>query len=340
MLDVRVSPFSAPLRHRLRITRSVETEARTVIVRAGWRGIEGLGEAAPIARYGESIESAIAFFNEYTPPIDDPYMLDALLDGVPLGARCGLDIALHDIIGKDLGQPLWRLLGVDPSAALQTAVTIGIEDIATVIEQVREHRDAPILKVKLGLGSEIETLQAIRSTYTGTIFIDANEGWDAEEAVTILRALAPLGIELCEQPIPAGQPAKLRWIRERVTVPIVADEDSVTAADLGALIGCVDGVNIKLAKCGGIRAALRMIHTARALGFKILIGCMLESSILATAAAHLTPLVDWADIDGPLLISAEQFAGVRYDRHRLVLPTAPGLGTLELPARADAITRG
>jgi L-alanine-DL-glutamate epimerase-like enolase superfamily enzyme len=162
--------------------------------------------------------------------------------------------------------------------------------------------------------------------YTGTIRVDANEGWTPEQSVALLRELARFDIEFCEQPIPAGTPERLRWIRERSPIPIVTDEDSKDASDLPALLGCVDGVNVKLVKCGGIRAALAMIHTARAMGFNIMLGCMVESQILTTAAAHLSPLVDWADLDGPFLTARDPFIGVTYAGGKIVLPDGPGLG--------------
>lgn len=190
--------------------------------------------------------------------------------------------------------------------------------------------------MKLGVGSDaeqIETIAAIRSRYSGTIRIDANEAWDVPCAIAILRELERHDIEFCEQPIPAGQPQGLRAIRESVNIPIVTDEDSLTANDLPVLAGCVDGISIKLAKCGGIRAALAMIHTARALGFKIMLGCMVESAIAATAAAHLSPLVDYADIDGPFLTADDPFIGVQYRDGKMILPDTPGLG---VHRRADA----
>ncbi|MBV8489035.1 MAG: dipeptide epimerase, partial [Candidatus Eremiobacteraeota bacterium] len=187
--------------------------------------------------------------------------------------------------------------------------------------------------VKLGLGTpgeQIETIRCVRERYTGAIRIDANEGWDLDTAIAILRELERFDIEFCEQPIRAHHPEQLRSIRSHVKIPIVTDEDSLTAADLPRLHGCVDGVNVKLAKTGGIRGALAMIHTARAMGFKIMLGSMVESAIAATAAAHLSPLVDWADIDGPFLTASDPFSGVTYDRGKLVLPDAPGLGVREV----------
>jgi L-Ala-D/L-Glu epimerase len=334
MLSLSVDAIELPLLHPFRIARGeAETVARSALIRVRSNGREGVGEATPIERYGESVESVAAYFDSHQLASDDPYRLEALLHaGIPPAARAGLDLALHDLIGKELGKPLYALLGLDPARTPQTSRTIGIAGPAETMEKVAEVAGAPILKVKLGLGTQaqqIETIAAIRSRYTGTIRIDANEGWNVESAVTILRELERYDVEFCEQPIPAGHPEELRAIRERVPVPIVADEDALVASDLPALRDCVDGVNVKLAKTGGIRGALAAIHTARAMGMKVMIGCMVESAIAATAAAHLSPLADWADIDGPLLISRDPFEGVRYEAEKLILPDAPGLGVRE-----------
>jgi L-Ala-D/L-Glu epimerase len=333
-LTLSLARLELPLVHTFTIARSSESIARTLIFRLNWSSIEGLGEASPTPRYEESIDSIEALFAGFRFPADDPYRLDEILNPLPPAARCGLDVALHDVIGQDLGRPLWQLLGLDPHATPVTSFTIGIDALDRMVAKVLDVREHPILKIKVGLGREIEIIEAVRNVYSGTIRIDANEGWTPEGAVATLRELERFGIEFCEQPIPAGTPERLRWIRERVRIPIVADEDARDARDLGPLLGCVDGVNVKLIKCGGIRAALAMIHTARALGLKIMLGCMVESGILATAAAHLSPLVDWADIDGPFLTASDPFRGVRYDeRGKLSLPEAPGLGVREvLPA--------
>jgi L-alanine-DL-glutamate epimerase-like enolase superfamily enzyme len=332
-LSLSTSILELPLVHPFTIARGSEVSARTVLFRLSWNGLEGLGETAPIARYNESAETVTAFFEKQPPRGDDPYLLDDLLsDDIPPAARCGLDVALHDMIGKDCGQPLYRLLGLNPEETPLTSFTIGIGDPETTLRKVAELGTHPVMKVKLGAGSrasQIETIESIRSKYSGTIRIDANEGWSAEEAVDFLRELERFGIEFCEQPIPAGHPEQLRYVREHSAIPIVTDEDSRTAQDLPALIGCVDGINVKLVKTGGIRGALKMIHTARALKFKIMIGCMVESQILATAAAQLSPLADWADIDGPFLTKDDPFAGITYDRGKIVLPDGPGLGVRE-----------
>ncbi len=332
-LSLSLTTLELPLVHPFTIARGTASSARTAVFRVTWNGLEGLGESVPIPRYGESVDSVIAYFRAHPPRGDDPYLLEELLtEDIPPAARCGLDIALHDLIGKDCGKPLYRLLGLDPARTPVTSFTIGIGDRETTLRKVEEIGEHPVMKVKLGLGGareEVETIELIRSKYTGTIRIDANEGWTPEQAVEVLREMERFDIEFCEQPIKAGQPEKLRFIKERSKIPIVTDEDSLTAADLPKLYGCVDGINVKLAKCGGIRGALKMIHTARALGFKIMLGCMVESQISATAAAQISPLVDWADIDGPFLTKEDPFAGIAYRDGKIVLPDGPGLGVRE-----------
>jgi L-alanine-DL-glutamate epimerase-like enolase superfamily enzyme len=329
-VKLTIAELALPLVHTFTIARGSESVARTALFRLRHDGLEGLGEAAPIERYGESVASVIAYFDAHSLAADEPFALERLLPAIPRGARCGLDIALHDLIGKTLERPLWQLFGLDREATPLTSFTIGIDDPETTLAKVDEVRDHPVLKVKLGAKDDVETVAAIRSRYTGTIRVDANEGWTPEQAVQTLRELDRYDIEFCEQPIPAGSPERLRYVRERTRTPIVTDEDSKTADDLLGLAGCVDGVNVKLAKCGGLRAALAMIHTARALGLRVMLGCMVESAVLATAAAHISPLVDWADVDGPFLTASDPFAGITYDRGKIVLPDGPGLGVREI----------
>jgi L-Ala-D/L-Glu epimerase len=332
-LRLSVTPLDLPLVHPFKIARCEESVAHTAILRVRSDECEGVGEAAPIERYGESVESVVAYFASHPLDADDPYRLESLLhSGIPPAARSGLDLALHDLIGKELGKPLYELLGLDPAATPATSFTIGIADPELTLRKVAEAGDHPILKIKLGIGApaeQVETIAAIRARYRGVLRIDANEGWDVETTVRILGELARYEIELCEQPLPAGNPEQLRAVRERVSIPIVADEDALVASDLPALFGCVDGVNVKLAKAGGIRGALAMIHTARAMGMRVMVGCMVESAIASTAAAQISPLADWADIDGPFLVARDPFAGVTYRDGKLVLPEAPGLGVRE-----------
>lgn len=338
-LSLFTSPLDLRLKYPFKIARGEEHVAHGVLLRLRRDGLEGLGEATPIERYGESAESVVDYFSSHPFIGDDPFQLEKLLSPmIPAAARAGLDIALHDLIGKELGKPLYALLGLDPANTPATSFTIGIADPQTTLEKVKEVGEHPVLKVKLGIGSDEEQIgimKSIRDMYTGTIRIDANEGWDVDTATRILRQLESCDIEFCEQPIPAGSPHGLRAIREATRIPIVTDEDSLTATDLPNLYGCVDGINVKLAKTGGIRGALAMIHTARAMNLKIMLGCMVESAIAATAAAHLSPLVDWADLDGPFLTADHPFVGIDYEANgKIILPAGPGLGVTEAPIAA------
>jgi L-Ala-D/L-Glu epimerase len=333
--SIALERLALHLRHTFTIARASEDVATTVLLTLKVGGVTALGEASPIERYNESADQVADVLQRL--PLDgvDLWRFDDVLDLLPVhayAARCALDLALHDLAGKRLGVPVYKLLGLNPERALETSFTIGIADLEKTVEKTKEARHLPVLKVKLGGGNEIETLEAIRSVYSGRIRLDANEGWTPQGAVSMLKALKHFDIEFCEQPIDAGHPEQLRFVKEHSPIPIFVDEDSRTLTDIARLHGCVDGINIKLVKCGGMRAALAMIHAARALGMKIMIGCMIESSVLATAAAHLTPLVDYADIDGPLLITDDPFVGVGYDGARLRLPDAPGLGVVPRPS--------
>jgi L-alanine-DL-glutamate epimerase-like enolase superfamily enzyme len=324
------------LRHRFAIARGFEDVSESLILHLFADGIEALGEVTPSSRYGEDVALIAHQLRDVS--LDGANLLDvqATLARVPMqqrGAMCALDLALHDHAGKLLGVPAYALFGLDPAAAKVTSFTIGIADPADTLSKVREAGHLPILKVKLGAGHEIETLEAIRAIYSGTIRVDANEGWTPEQAVALLREMERFDIEFCEQPVPAGHPEHLRFVRERSPIPVFVDEDSVTADDVPRLTDCVDGINVKLVKCGGMREAARMIRAARERGMKVMIGCMIESSVLSTAAAHLTPLADYADVDGPLLVLDDPFEGVTYDGAQMRLPDAPGLG---VRARAAA----
>ena len=239
-LRVSVSPIDLPLLHPFKIARGEETLTRTALVRLHAGDHEGLGEATPIERYDETYETVVEYFATHSLASNDPYRLEALLhDGIPAAARGGLDLALYDWIGKDLGKPLYALLGLDPALTPVTSFTIGIADPETTMKKVAEVGDHPILKVKLGAGTaaeQIETIALIRERYTGAIRIDANEGWDAADAIRILSELARFDIEFCEQPIPAGHPQQLRAVRDRVNIPIVTDEDSLDRRRSSALV--------------------------------------------------------------------------------------------------------
>jgi len=330
MMTLDARECEMPLTRPFRVAGFTLTAANTVVARIAWNDYVGYGESAPLERYGDSVAAIMAYFASYKLPADaGPFSAARILAGVPRAARCSLDIALFDLRGKVLGASVSELLGLEGLDRPPTSLTVPIEDdVDTVLARVRLLRDTPALKIKVGAAGfdDVALIEAIRSMYTGAIRIDANEGWNAEQTVAILHELERFDIELCEQPIPAGNPEQLRWISERSPIPIMADEDAVEASQLGPLFRSVYAVNVKLAKCGGLGAAYDMIAAARALGFKVMIGCMAESSILATAAAHLGPLTDWLDIDGPTVLAHDPFSGVRFEGGHLVMPHGCGLG--------------
>ncbi len=235
-------------------------------------------------------------------------------------------MALYDLIGKILSVPLYKLLGFNPAYTPHTSYTIGIDTPTNMAKKALLAKDYPILKIKVGTKNDLDNLKAIRDVSSAIIRVDANTGWTPKEAIKTINALIPYNIEFVEQPIPAHDLLGLKLIRDNVPIPIIADESCVTVEDIPRLVGCVDGINIKLMKCGGLNHALKMIHVARAHNLRVMIGCMIESSLAITAAAHLTPLVDYADLDGHLLIDNDPYVGVTVLDGKLVLPDAPGLG--------------
>jgi L-alanine-DL-glutamate epimerase-like enolase superfamily enzyme len=242
-------------------------------------------------------------------------------------AKAALDIALMDWIGQKLGVPLYRYFGLDPKDAPVTTFSIGIDTPEITRQKVREAAAFPVLKIKVGLDTDEATIAAVRGATDKPLRVDANEGWkDKEVAVRKINWLATQGVEFVEQPMPAEMLEETRWVHERVKLPLIADEACRHASDIPKLVGIFDGVNVKLDKAGGILEAHKMIQIARALGFKTMLGCMVSSSVSVTAASHLSPLVDYADLDGNLLIANDPFVGVKVQNGKLLLPDGPGLG--------------
>jgi L-alanine-DL-glutamate epimerase-like enolase superfamily enzyme len=336
---IRVSRLDVPLREPFKIaSMPPETACKSVLFRAAWEGIDAVGESAPFGRYGDSVDSVLEYVERVQPDITNgPFALRSLTAGMPRAVRCGVDVLLHDLLGKAVGRPIFQLLGLDGACWPVTARTISIGTLDEMLEMAKTLRANPILKIKVGLGKEYEFLEALRSFYSGEVWLDANEGWSPEEAVHVLKSVDRFGIALCEQPIRSGQQSALRSIREQTKIPIVADEDSVVPSDLYALAGSVDGINVKLAKCGGILAALEMIAAARALGLKVMLGSMLETPILSTAAAHIAPLVDWLDLDCPLMLRDSPYIGVCYHGAQVQVPVTPGLGVVRALGQTSLI---
>jgi L-alanine-DL-glutamate epimerase-like enolase superfamily enzyme len=297
-------------------------------------GIEGWGEASPSSYYGETAQTVLRVLDtlaEHLP--DDPFDLEGaerrFEQIVPKNgaARAALSGALHDLVGKRLRQPLWRLWGLDPAKAPTSSFTIGIDTPEKMRQKVGEAAAYPILKVKLGTDHDEALLETIRGATDKPIRVDANAGWTRERAIAMLPVLKAYGVELLEQPLAPADIEGLAVVRRASPgIPVVVDESCIVATDIPKVAGAVDGINIKLAKCGSLREALRMIATARAHGLLVMVGCMIETSIGITAAAHFTPLVDVADLDGAALTVDDPFTGARIERGRIVLPTGPGLG--------------
>ena len=318
------------LNHPFKISRR-ETDAYREIISVEIDG--GIGEAAPAKFYGESVqtvETALeTLFSSHDGNLDEIQdvmaRIESTLDG-NYAAKSAIDMALHDRLGKKLGVPLYKLWGLNPQKTPCTSFTIGLDEPAVMAEKALQAEAYPILKVKLGTSRDIEILQTLRSVTDKPIYVDANTAWTPKEAVQKIHQLIGYDVELIEQPTKPDDIAGLKYVREHSELPIIADESVKRASDIPALAESVDGINIKLVKCGGILEALRMIHVARAHGLLVMIGCMIESSLGITAAAHLTPLVDYADLDGSLLISNDPYTGVKIDNGKLILPDRPGIG--------------
>ena len=330
MTSLRTRDLDLHLRHTFRIARGASDQRFNLLVELEHEGRVGRGEAAPILRYQEDRASARAAVELMASRLGDPrrFATAAREAAVPgqRSAEAAVDMALYDLAGQRLGVPLFELLGLDPARAPLTSFTIGMDTPEVVAAKVREAEGYPILKVKLGSPDDREMLAAVRDTTDRTLRVDANEGWTLETAEERLEWLAKLGVEFVEQPLPADRIEETRALRRRSPLPFVADESVHTAADIPRLAGAFDGINIKLMKCGGIGEALRMIAVARAHGLKVMLGCMIESSLAIAAAAQISPLVDTADLDGHLLIDNDPFVGPLVRAGRVVLPDGPGLG--------------
>jgi L-alanine-DL-glutamate epimerase-like enolase superfamily enzyme len=311
-----------------------DDDARVVWVRlADDDGVEGWGEADPSRYYGETADTVLAALGQLAPHLPwDPLNLEAaeaeFAQRVPRNgaARAALSAALHDLVGKRLGQPVWRLWGLDAARTPRSSFTIGLDTPERVRQKVMEAAAYPILKIKLGTDRDEQILRTVRDSTDKPLRVDANAGWTRERALHMLPILKEHGVEFVEQPLAAADIEGLAIVHRAGVVPVVADESCLVASDVPRLAGAVDGINIKLAKCGSLREALRMIATARAHGMLVMVGCMIESSLGITAAAHLTPLVDAADLDGAALTTNDPFVGATIAEGQIRLPTAPGLG--------------
>jgi len=329
------------LRHTWTTTMSSSEYRDTLHVHLMRDGVTGTGEGAPIVRYHEDAlggQKAVESLRELLTTADLRYyrkVMDQVftkLEG-EWAAKAAIDLALLDWVGKKQGMPVHRLFGLDPKDAPVTTFSIGIDTPEITRQKVLEAEAFPVLKIKVGLASDEATIEAVRSVTRKPLRVDANEGWtDKDEAVRKIKWLESQGVELIEQPLPAAMLDEHRYIRERVDIPVIADEACLRPEDIPRLAGAYDGINVKVDKAGGLLNALRMIELARSLGLKVMLGCMVSSSVAITGAAQLSPLVDYADLDGNLLISNDPYSGVRVVQGRLVLPEGPGLGLTAVAA--------
>lgn len=329
-----IRPLTLTPEHPFRIARSEHRTYEHRLVRLEHEGVVGWGEAAPSRRYGETAGTVQAALEELLPLVgDDPYALEAIdrrmgsMLWENASAKAAISMALHDLLGRRHSLPLYRWLGLDLARVPPTSFTIGIDEPEAMREKVRAAERYPILKIKMGFDRDVEVLETIRAATDKPIRVDANEGWSRAGALARLPALEELGVELLEQPVPAADMEGLAAVAAATAIPVVADESCRTSADLAGLQGVVDVVNVKLAKCGGIREAVRLMTAARALHFGVFLGCMVESSLGIAAAAHLAPLADSVDLDGHLLLARDPFTGLRFEEGRVLPdPDAPGLG--------------
>jgi len=332
-MKLSLTPLTLRTKHEFKIARGGNSSWEHLVLKLEHEGKVGLGEVAATAYYGENAGTARAALAAWEPLLPtDPWDIEGFERRATgrlawnRGAWNALDTALWDLRGQLAGLPLWKLWGLDPAAMPLSSFTLGLADWETMELKLSEAVDYPILKVKVGGADDLRTLALIRERTDRPIRVDANAGWSRAEAMRILPALADLGVEFVEQPLDPEDDEGLRWLATRSPVPIFVDESCHGASDVPRVAGHVAGVVVKLVKTGGPTEAIRLFHTARAHGLGTMIGCMIESSLGITAAAHLGPLADTLDLDGHWLLADDPFVGVGGEHGRLTLPERPGLG--------------
>ncbi|SEH16587.1 L-alanine-DL-glutamate epimerase [Natronorubrum sediminis] len=339
-LETRFERHTLPLEYPFTIARGTTTETEVVTVRIeDSDGNVGIGGAGPSAHYGETVDTVSAVLPDLLAVVEDvgdPHQLERIerrmretVNRNP-AARCAVSIALHDLVTKSLDVPLYQYWGLDPSETLETSYTIGIDDTETMREKTETalERGFSTLKVKLGTDRDREIIETIRSVAPDvTLFVDANEAWSPREAVSKIDRLAEYDLAFVEQPVAAEDPEGLEFVYERSALPIAADESCITLEDIPRIADRCDIANLKLMKCGGLREAKRMIHAARAHGLEVMCGCMTESNASIAAATHLAPLLDYADLDGSLLLAADPYDGVPVDDGEIDLAGLERAGT-------------
>lgn len=338
-LEMKFFPYELKLQHVFTVATYSRTTTPDVQVEITYDGVTGYGEASMPQYLGQTVQSVTSFLQKVDlSPFHDPFQLEDILayvDSLSPGdtaAKAAVDIALHDLVGKLLGAPWYKIWGLDKAKAPSTTFTIGIDTADVVRQKTRECANKfNILKVKLGRDNDKEMIETIRSVTQLPIAVDVNQGWkDRQMALDMIFWLKEHGIVMVEQPMPKDQKDDIAWITERSPLPIFADEAIQRLKDIKSVEGAYSGINIKLMKCTGMREAWKMLNYARAIGMKVMVGCMTETSCAVSAAAQLSPAVDFADLDGNLLISNDRFKGMEVVKGKITLPDRPGIGVVKL----------
>jgi len=333
-LGLRFVAYPLQLKHTFTIANSSRTSTPDMLTCIEYEGIRGYGEASMPPYLGESIESAAKFLSSLNlSQFKDPFMMDDILqyvDSVMPGncaAKAAVDIALHDLVGKILGQPWYKIWGFDPADTPNTSFTIGIDTPEVVRQKVNEAAPYHILKVKLGQSTDKEMIETVRSVTDKPLCVDVNQGWtDRQMALDMIHWLKDRGVVFVEQPMSKTAIDDMAWLTENSPLPTIGDESIQRLPDVIKAKGVYSGINIKLMKCTGMREAHQMLTLAKSLEMKVMIGCMTETSCAVSAAAQLSPKADWADLDGNLLISNDPYSGVKVEKGKIILIDSPGIG--------------
>jgi L-Ala-D/L-Glu epimerase len=336
-VKIRHRTYDLALEVPFAIARGTASVQRICIAEIEHAGLVGYGEASPSAYYGDSLERAVETISAASTVIgDDPFAVRLIAEKLKSGSpgspsgRAAVDMALYDLMGQAAGLPLFRLLGLAGRPMPVTSFTVGVTDVGVARRRLDLLGGFPVLKVKVGFGEEERLLDLLSTHTAATLRVDANEGWTLEEALAKINSWSRYRIEFFEQPLPKEAKDDYRRLRQASDAVIFADEGAASARDVLAWAGLVDGLNVKLMKCGGIGEALDMIAVARAAGLRLMLGCMVESAVGITAAAHIASLVDYCDLDGNLLVSNDPFLGVRGAGGIIALSDSPGLGVKPL----------
>lgn len=334
-LNLSFKPYELKLRHAFNLARYSRTTTPDVQVQLEYDGITGYGECSMPPYLGETEESVMKFLGSLDlSQFSDPFRMEDILDYVDKAApdnraaKAGVDIALHDLLGKVMGQPWYKIWGLNPDKTPNTSFTIGIDTEEVVRQKVREASPYKVIKVKMGLDKDRQTIDIIKEMMPDApICVDVNQGWKTKEhALEMCHWLKERGCLFVEQPFDKTWIDETAWLRERSPLPIIADEAFQRLPDILKLKDAYDGINIKLMKSTGMHEAYKMVTLARAEGMKVMIGCMTETSCAVTAAANLAPMVDYADLDGNLLIANDRFKGMTIENGKVTLHDVPGIG--------------